>query len=167
VPGEEAVRNYKKGDELEAVVLAIDVERERISLGVKQMDGDLFNGYIATHDKGSVVNGVVKTIDAKGATITLDGDVEGFLKASEVSADRVEDIRNHLKEGDAVKAVIINVDRKNRGINLSIKALDKADEAVVMQKSAPPAVDNTSTAGTTNLGALLKAKMDTSKIDAQ
>ncbi len=167
VPGEEAVRNYKKGDELEAVVLAIDVERERISLGVKQMDGDLFNGYIATHDKGSVVNGVVKAIDAKGATITLDGDVEGFLKASEVSADRVEDIRNHLKEGDAVKAVIINVDRKNRGINLSIKALDKADEAVVMQKSAPPAVDNTSTAGTTNLGALLKAKMDTSKIDAQ
>ena len=167
VPGEEAVRNYKKGDELEAVVLAIDVERERISLGVKQMDGDLFNGYIATHDKGSVVNGVVKAIDAKGATITLDGDVEGFLKASEVSADRVEDIRNHLKEGDAVKAVIINVDRKNRGINLSIKALDKADEVVVTQKFAAPAVDNTSTAGTTNLGALLKAKMDTSKIDAQ
>ena len=169
VPGEEAVRNYKKGDELEAVVLAIDVERERISLGVKQMDGDLFNGYIATHDKGSVVNGVVKAIDAKGATVTLDGDVEGFLKASEVSADRVEDIRNHLKEGDAVKAVIINVDRKNRGINLSIKALVKADEAVVIQKAAPPlpAVDNTSTAGTTNLGALLKAKMDTSKIDAQ
>ena len=170
VPGEEAVRNYKKGDELEAVVLAIDVERERISLGVKQMDGDLFNGYIATHDKGSVVNGVVKAIDAKGATITLDGDVEGFLKASEVSADRVEDIRNHLKEGDSVKAVIINVDRKNRGINLSIKALVKADEAVVIQKTAPPpppTVDNTSTAGTTNLGALLKAKMDTSKIDAQ
>ena len=167
VPGEEAVRNYKKGDELEAVVLAIDVERERISLGVKQMDGDLFNGYIATHDKGSVVNGVVKAIDAKGATITLDGDVEGFLKASEVSADRVEDMRNHLKEGDVVKAVIIHVDRKNRGINLSIKALEKADESVVIQKAAPPVVDNTSTAGTTNLGALLKAKMDTSKIDAQ
>ena len=168
VPGEEAVRNYKKGDELEAVVLAIDVERERISLGVKQMDGDVFNGYIATHDKGSVVNGVVKAIDAKGATITLDGDVEGFLKASEVSTDRVEDIRNHLKEGDTVKAMIINVDRKNRGINLSIKALDKTDEVVIMQKSAPPTVDNTSTtAGTTNLGALLKAKMETSKIDAQ
>ncbi|RFC39175.1 MAG: small subunit ribosomal protein S1 [Candidatus Nitrotoga sp. LAW] len=168
IPGEEAVRNYKKGDELEAVVLAIDVERERISLGVKQMDGDVFNGYIATHDKGSVVNGVVKAIDAKGATITLDGDVEGFLKASEVSTDRVEDIRNHLKEGDTVKAMVINVDRKNRGINLSIKALDKTDEVVTMQKSAPPAVDNTSTtAGTTNLGALLKAKMETSKIDAQ
>lgn len=167
VPGEEAVRNYKKGDELEAVVLAIDVERERISLGVKQMDGDLFNGYIATHDKGSVVNGVVKAIDAKGATVTLDGDVEGFLKASEMSADRVEDMRNHLKEGDAVKALIINVDRKNRGINLSIKALDKADEMAVTQKVTAPAVDNTSIAGTTNLGALLKAKMDTSKIDAQ
>ncbi|MEO6422079.1 MAG: 30S ribosomal protein S1 [Candidatus Nitrotoga sp.] len=168
VPGEEAERNYKKGDELEAVVLAIDVERERISLGVKQMDGDLFNGYIATHDKGSVVNGVVKSIDAKGATVTLDGDVEGFLKASEMSADRVEDIRNHLKEGDAVKTVIINVDRKNRGINLSIKAMShKADEAVVTQKSAAPSIDNTATAGTTNLGALLKAKMDTSKIDSQ
>ena len=154
VPGEEAVRNYKKGDELEAVVLAIDVERERISLGVKQMDGDLFNGYIATHDKGSVVNGVVKAIDAKGATITLDGDVEGFLKASEVSADRVEDIRNHLKEGDAVKALIINVDRKNRGINLSIKALDKADEMVVTQKSAAPAVDNTSTSRNDQFGCL-------------
>jgi small subunit ribosomal protein S1 len=160
------VRNYKKGDELEAVVLAIDVERERISLGVKQMDGDLFNGYIATHDKGSVVSGVVKSIDAKGATITLDGDVEGFLKASEVSADRVEDIRNHLKEGDTVKAMITSVDRKNRGINLSIKALDKADEAAAVQKTASPAID-TSTAGTTNLGALLKAKMDTSKTDAQ
>jgi len=166
VPGEEAVRNYKKGDELEAVVLAIDVERERISLGVKQMDGDLFNGYIATHDKGSVVNGVVKSIDAKGAIITLDGEVEGFLKASEVSADRVEDIRNHLKEGDTVKAMITNIDRKNRGINLSIKALEKADETAVMQKFSAAAVENSATAGTTNLGALLKAKMGTSKADA-
>jgi small subunit ribosomal protein S1 len=164
MPGEEAVRNYKKGDELEAVVLAIDVERERISLGIKQMDGDPFNGYIAGHDKGAVVNGVVKAIDAKGATITLDGDVEGYLKASEVSAERVEDIRNHLKEGDAVKAVIVNVDRKNRGINLSIKALDRAEDAAAMQKFS---ADNTATAGTTNLGALLKAKMSTSKVDAQ
>ncbi len=163
MPGEEAVRNYKKGDELEAVVLAIDVERERISLGIKQMDGDPFNGYIAGHDKGAVVSGVVKAIDAKGATITLDGDVEGYLKASEVSAERVEDIRNHLKEGDTVKAVIVNVDRKNRGINLSIKALGKAEDAAAMQKFS---ADNSASAGTTNLGALLKAKMDTSKIDA-
>jgi small subunit ribosomal protein S1 len=164
VAGEEAVRNYKKGDELEALVLAIDVERERISLGIKQMDGDPFNGYIAGHDKGAVITGVVKAIDAKGAIITLDGDVEGYLKASEVSAERVEDIRNHLKEGDTVKAVIVNVDRKNRGINLSIKALDRAEDAAAMQKFS---ADNTATAGTTNLGALLKAKMGTSKVDSQ
>ncbi|MBI3903038.1 MAG: 30S ribosomal protein S1 [Nitrosomonadales bacterium] len=164
VPGEEAVRNYKKGDELDAVVLAIDVERERISLGIKQMDGDLFSGYITSHDKGSVVSGVVKALDAKGATITLDGDVEGYLKASEVSSDRVEDIRNHLKEGDTVKAVIINVDRKNRGINLSIKALDKAEEVAAMQKFS---AENSGASGTTNLGALLKAKMDTNKAEAQ
>ncbi len=164
MPGEEAVRNYKKGDEIEAVVLAIDVERERISLGIKQMDGDPFNNFIATHDKGSVVQGVVKTIDAKGATVTLDGDVEGYLKASEVSADRVEDIRSHFKEGDAVKTMIINVDRKNRSVNLSVKALDKAEEASAMQKFT---ADNPTTAGTTNLGALLKAKLDTSKVDAQ
>ena len=164
VPGEEAVRNYKKGDELEAVVLAIDVERERISLGIKQMDGDPFSSYVATHDKGSSVNGVVKAMDAKGAVVTLDGDIEGYLKASEVAADRVEDIRNHLKEGDAVKAVIISVDRKNRSINLSIKALDRADESVAMQKFS---VESSTTAGTTNLGALLKAKMDTNKADTQ
>ena len=165
VPGEEAVRNYKKGDEVEAVVLAIDVERERISLGIKQMDGDPFNGFIATHDKGSVVDGTVKTIDAKGAVITLDGDIEGYLKASEVSADRVEDIRNHLKEGDDVKAVVINVDRKNRNINLSIKALDKAEEAG--RDAEAFCGKHASSAGTTNLGALLKAKMDTSKTENQ
>ncbi|MBI4809079.1 MAG: 30S ribosomal protein S1 [Nitrosomonadales bacterium] len=165
VAGEEAVRNYKKGDELEAVVLAIDVERERISLGVKQMEGDPFGGFVSSgHDKGAVVTGTVKSLDAKGAVIALDGDVEAYLKASEVSADRVEDIRNHLKEGDTVKAVIINVDRKNRGINLSIKALDKADTAAAMQKFAS---ENTSSAGTTNLGALLKAKLDSSKADSQ
>jgi small subunit ribosomal protein S1 len=163
-PGEEAVRNYKKGDEVEAVVLAIDVERERISLGIKQLDGDPFNSYIATHDKGSVVEGTVKSIDAKGAVITLDGEVEGYLKASEVSADRVEDIRNHLKEGDKVKAVVSNVDRKNRSINLSIKALDKAEEAAAMQKFS---AESSTSAGTTNLGALLKAKLDTSKADKQ
>ncbi|NCN89151.1 MAG: 30S ribosomal protein S1 [Gallionella sp.] len=164
VPGEEAVRNYKKGDDLEAVVLAIDVERERISLGIKQLEGDPFGGFVTGHDKGAIVNGVVKSLDAKGAVVMLDGDVEAYLKASEVSVDRVEDIRNHLKEGDTVKAVIINVDRKNRGINLSIKALDKADTAAAMQKFA---ADNTSASGTTNLGALLKAKMDSSKADAQ
>ncbi|MFA5826153.1 MAG: 30S ribosomal protein S1 [Gallionellaceae bacterium] len=163
VAGEEAVRNYKKGDELEAVVLAIDVERERISLGVKQMEGDPFGGYVSGHDKGAIVTGTVKSLDAKGAVVMLDGDVEAYLKASEVSADRVEDIRTHLKEGDTVTALIINVDRKNRGINLSIKAMDKADEASAMTKFA---AENTSSAGTTNLGALLKAKMASSKVDA-
>ena len=161
--GEEAVRNFKKGDELEAVVLAIDVERERISLGIKQMDGDPFSGFVVGHDKGAIVTGVVKSLDAKGAVVILDGEVEAYLKASEVSADRVEDIRNHLKEGDTVKAVIINVDRKNRGINLSIKAMDKADETAAMKKLS---AEDTSTAGTTNLGALLKAKMASSKADA-
>ena len=163
-PGEEAVRNYKKGDEVEAVVLAIDVERARISLGVKQLDGDPFSGYVAGHDKGAVVTGVVKSVDAKGAVVTLEGDVEAYLKASEVSADRVEDIRSHVKEGDTVKAVIINVDRKNRGINLSIKALDRAEEAAAIQKFAS---EKTAAAGTTNLGALLKAKLDNSKAEGQ
>jgi len=162
-PGEEMVRNYKKGDEVEAVVLAIDVERERISLGIKQMEGDPFGGFASSHEKGAVVTGTVKTLDAKGAVISLEGDVEAYLKASEVSADRVEDIRNHLKEGDSVTAVIINVDRKNRGINLSIKALNKTEETAAMQKLS---AESSTNAGTTNLGALLKAKMTGSKTEA-
>jgi small subunit ribosomal protein S1 len=162
-PGEEMVRNYKKGDEVEAVVLAIDVERERISLGIKQLEGDPFGGFASSHEKGAVVTGTVKSLDAKGAVISLEGDVEAYLKASEVSADRVEDIRNHLKEGDSVTAVIINVDRKNRGINLSIKALNKTEETAAMQKLS---AESSSSAGTTNLGALLKAKMTGSKPEA-
>jgi small subunit ribosomal protein S1 len=162
-PGEEAVRSYKKGDEVEAVVLAIDVERERISLGIKQMEGDPFGGFAASHEKGAVVTGKVKSLDAKGATIALEGDVEAYLKASEVSADRVEDIRNYLKEGDSVTAVIINVDRKNRGINLSIKALNKTEDTAAMQKLS---AESNASAGTTNLGALLKAKMSGSKTEA-
>ena len=136
LPGEEAVRNYKKGDEIEAVVLSIDVERERISLGVKQMEGDPFTNYIATHDKNSVVKGTVKSVDAKGAVIVLDGEVEGYLRASEAARDRVEDLRVLLKEGDAVEAMIINVDRKSRGINLSVKAKDQAEQSDAMQKLA-------------------------------
>jgi small subunit ribosomal protein S1 len=157
LPGEQAVRNYKKGEEVEAVVLTIDVELERISLGIKQLDGDPFNSYIATHEKNSIVGGKVKSIDAKGATIQLDTDVEGYLRASEVSRDRVEDIRTHLNDGDEVKAMIINIDRKNRSINLSIKAKDQAEESEAMQKVA---ADNAASTGTTNLGALLKAKLD-------
>jgi small subunit ribosomal protein S1 len=156
--GEAAVRDYRKGQEVEAVVLAIDVERERISLGIKQLDGDPFSNYVATHDKGTVVNGTVKSLDGKGAVIVLDGDVEGYLRASEVARDRVEDIRAHLKEGDAVSAMIINIDRKNRSINLSIKAKDSADESEAMQRISTE--NSGASAGTTNLGALLKAKLD-------
>ena len=156
VPGEEAVKNYKKGDELEAVVLAIDMERERISLGIKQMDDDPFTNYTAMHDKGTLVTGKVKSIDAKGATIALTGDIEGYLRASEVSRERVEDIRTHLKEGDEIEAVIVNVDRKTRNINLSIKAKDSAEEKDAMKRMTDDAPSN---AGTTNLGALLKAKL--------
>jgi small subunit ribosomal protein S1 len=157
VAGEEAVRNYKKGEEVEAVVLGIDKERERISLGIKQLEGDPFNNYVATHDKNSIVEGSVKSIDPKGAVIALEGEVEGYLRASEVSRDRVEDIRSHLKEGDRLTAMIINIDRKNRTINLSIKAKDMADESEAMQKVASESPGN---AGTTSLGALLKAKLD-------
>ena len=159
LPGEEAVRNYKKGDEVEAVVLAIDVERERISLGVKQMDGDPFTNFVSTNDKNSIVQGTVKSLDAKGAVIQLVGDIEAYLRASEVARDRVEDIRTHLKEGDSVTAMIINIDRKNRSINLSIKAKDLAEESAAMQKVA--ADSKSASTGTTNLGALLKAKLDT------
>ena len=160
--GEEAVRKYKKGDEVEAVVLSIDVERERISLGVKQLDGDPFTNFVSAHDKNSIVKGSVKAIDPKGAVITLDGDIEGYLRASEVARDRVEDIRTHLKEGDEVTAMIINIDRKNRTINLSIKAKDMADESATIQKIS---AEKPANAGTTNLGALLKAKFDTAKTD--
>jgi len=153
--GEEAVRKYKKGDEVDTVVLAIDVEKERISLGIKQMSGDPFNNYTSTSDKGSIVDGTVKSVDAKGAVILLADEVEGYLRASEISTDRVEDARNLLKEGDAVNAMIINIDRKSRSINLSIKAKDSADQQQTMSK-----LQNEASAGTTNLGALLKAKMD-------
>jgi len=160
--GEDAVRNYKKGDEVEAMVLSIDVERERISLGIKQMEGDPFNSFVSVNDKNSIVKGTVKSIDAKGAVIALDNGVEGYLRASEIARDRVEDIRTHLKEGGAVEVMIINVDRKNRGINLSIKAKDLAEESDAMQKVA---TDSPNNAGTTSLGALLKAKMDTKNIE--
>ena len=156
VAGEEAVRNFKKGDEVEAVVLSIDVERERISMGIKQLEGDPFNNFLSVNDKNSLVKGTVKSMDAKGAVIALGDDIEGYLRASEVSRDRVEDIRTILKEGEEVEAVIINVDRKSRSIQLSIKAKDAADESGAMSKLQADA--NAST-GSTNLGALLKAKL--------
>ena len=164
LPGEEAVRNYKKGDELEAIVLSIDTERERISLGVKQAEGDPFNAFVATNDKNSIVNGTVKSIDAKGAVIELGDDITGYLRASEVARDRVDDIRNHLKEGDTVEAVILNIDRKNRTINLSIKAKEQIEESTAMQKIS---TENAGNAGTTSLGALLKAKLEVKKNEQQ
>jgi len=153
--GEEAVRKYKKGDEVEAVVLGIDVDKERISLGIKQLSGDPLNNFISANDKGSVVTGTIKSVDPKGAVVQLADDVEGYLRASEISADRVEDARNVLKEGETVTAAIVNIDRKSRNINLSIKSKDTAETAEVMQKFSA----DTGAAGTTNLGALLKAKL--------
>jgi small subunit ribosomal protein S1 len=155
--GEEAVKNFKKGEEVEAVVLAIDVERERISLGVKQLEGDPFTNFIAGHDKNSVVNGTVKSVDAKGAVIDIGG-AEGYLRASEFSRDRVEDLRSHLKDGDTVQAMIINVDRKNRSINLSVKAKDLSEETEAMKQLRTE--NAAASAGATNLGALLRAKLD-------
>ncbi|MBO4576930.1 MAG: 30S ribosomal protein S1 [Neisseriaceae bacterium] len=154
--GEEAVRKYKKGDEVEAVIIAIDIEKERISLGIKQLEGDPFGNFISTNDKGAIVKGVVKAVDAKGATIELAEDVEGYLRASEISRDRVEDVRNHLKEGDEVEAVIVAVDRKNRNISLSIKAKDAKEQSEALK--AVSANSNVN-AGTTSLGDLLKAKL--------
>ena len=155
--GEEAIRNFKKGDEVEAVVLAIDVEKERISLGVKQLEGDPFTNYIATHDKNTVTKGTVKTVDAKGAVLVLDGEVEGYLRASEFSRERVEDLSQVLKEGAELEVMIINVDRKTRSINLSVKAKDQAEQHEAMQKLS---TDSSAASGTTNLGALLKAKLN-------
>jgi small subunit ribosomal protein S1 len=155
--GEEAIRNFKKGDEVSAVVLAIDVEKERISLGVKQMDSDPFNAYTSINDKGAIVTGTVKTIEEKGAIITLDGEVEGYLRAADISKEKVTDVSAVLKEGQEIEARIVNVDRKNRTINLSIKAKDQAEEADAAQKFS---AENSGNAGTTSLGALLKAKLD-------
>jgi small subunit ribosomal protein S1 len=156
--GEAAVKAFKKGQEVEAIILAIDIERERISLGIKQLDADSFTTFTSINDKGSVVTGKVKTVDAKGAEIDLGDDVMGYLRVSEISQDRVEDARSALKEGDEVTAVIVNIDRKSRGIQLSIKAKDNADQQEAMATlSQQSSKEN---AGTTSLGALLRAKLD-------
>ena len=154
--GEEAVRDFKKGDEVEAVVLGIDVERERISLGIKQLEGDPFTNFASAHDKGAIVSGTITSVDARGATIQIEPEVEGYLRASEISRDRVEDARMHLTEGSTIETMIINIDRKNRSIALSIKARETVDTAEAMQKMA----ETSAVTGTTNLGALLRAKLD-------
>ena len=131
--GEEAIRNYKKGDEVETVILAIDPERERISLGIKQLEHDPFQNYLTAHEKGDLVNGVVKEVDAKGAVITLADSVEGYLRASEISRDRVEDARTQLNVGDQVEAKFMGVDKKMKAITLSIKAKDQEEEVSAMK----------------------------------
>ncbi len=154
--GEEAVRKYKKGDELETVVLAIDPERERISLGIKQLEADPFSEYVSVNDKGAVVKGIVKEVEAKAAVITLADDVEAVLKASELSREKVEDARNLLKVGDEVEAKIIAVDRKNRSINLSVKSKDVEDEKAAMKELSSKQSDQAAPA---TLGDLIKAQM--------
>ncbi|GLR64297.1 30S ribosomal protein S1 [Marinospirillum insulare] len=155
--GEEAVRKFKKGEEVETIILSIDPERERISLGVKQLESDPFNEFLALNDKGSIVKGKVSAVEAKEAVVDLTDEVQAVLKASEISAERVEDARNALKEGDEVEARIINVDRKNRVISLSIKAKDKveAEQAVATQREAQAEL-----AGPTTIGDLIKQKME-------
>jgi len=153
--GEEAVHNYKKGEEVEAVILAIDPERERISLGIKQLEQDPFSNFVAEHPKGSIVKGKVTEVDAKGAVVELGENIEGYLRASELSRDRIEDARTVLKEGEEVEAKFIGVDRKNRGINLSIKAKDNQEEAEAVQEYKGAAAT-----GTTTLGDILKEQME-------
>ncbi len=155
--GEEAIRGYAKGQELETVILAIDPERERISLGIKQLDKDPFSNWVAANEKGCIIVGKVLEVDAKGAVIGLDENVDGYLRASELARDRVEDARTVLSEGDEVEAKFIGVDRKNRTINLSVKAKDFADEAAVLEEYS-----SNSPAGTTSLGDILKEQIDNS-----
>jgi small subunit ribosomal protein S1 len=153
--GEEAVRDFKKGDDVEAVILAVDPERERISLGIKQLEGDPFSGYVTRNSKGSVVKGTVAGVDAKGAVIKLADDVEGYLRASELSRERIEDARTVLNEGDEVEAKITTIDRKNRKISLSVKAKDMEEENEAVQEYGRKTVGSSSI-----LGEKLKEKLD-------
>ncbi len=154
VPGEEAVRNYRKGEEVDAVLLSVDSSRERISLGVKQLDKDPFSSFVADNPKGSIVKGVVREVDAKAAIISLGDGVEGTLRASELARDRVGDVRTVLNAGDEVQAKFVGVDRKNRTITLSIKAREYAEEAEALQDYSHTG------AATTSLGDILKEQMD-------
>ena len=153
--GDQALRRYQKGDELETVVLSVDPERERISLGVKQLDKDPFSAFVAAHEKGSIVNGTIMDVDAKGATIALGDGVEGYLRSSEISRDRIEDARAVLKAGEPIEAKFLGVDRKNRTISLSIKAKDHDEESAAMKGYAREAQ-----AGTATLGDILKQQME-------
>ncbi len=155
IPGEEAVRNYKKGDELETVVLAVDAERERISLGVKQLAQDPFSSYLAQNGRGTLVRGTITAVDARGAMVDLAESVEGSVRASEISIDPVDDARKFLKEGEEIEALVVGVDRKRRVINLSIKAKDSEEEAAALREYS---AEQESTR--TTLGDLLKEQLD-------
>ncbi|QWP75006.1 30S ribosomal protein S1 [Lysobacter sp. K5869] len=155
--GEDVVRNYKKGDTLEAVVLAVDPERERISLGVKQLEQDPMGQYVASNAKGSIVKGKVKEVDAKGAVIELADGIEGYVAARDIAKERVEDASQYLKVGQDVEAKIIGTDRKGRSMQLSIKAKDEADQQEAMADYNRHAGDAAS--GTTSLGALLRERL--------
>jgi small subunit ribosomal protein S1 len=155
--GEDAVRNYKKGDEVDAVILLIDVDRERISLGVKQLEADPLGSVVANFEKGTVLSGTIKTVESKGLIIDLGDEVEGFIKSSDLSRDKNAS-PDSFSEGDAVQAMVSSVDRKTRVVNLSIKAKDAAEEAAAVKKHSQDS--DSKNAGTTNLGALLKAKME-------
>jgi len=155
--GEEAVRKYKKGDEIDTTILSVDPERERISLGIKQLESDPFAEYVQVNDKGTIITGTVKEVDAKAAIIEINADVEATLKASEMSQDRVEDLTTQLKVGDEVEAKIINVDRKNRVINLSVKSKDIDDTKEAMKEVREKQVES---AGPTTIGDLIKAQME-------
>ena len=159
--GEEAIRNFKKGDDLEALIVAIDVEKERISLGLKQLSGDNFTGFTKANDKGSFVKGTVKSADASGIVVTLADQVEGTVDISEVSEDKVDDASTVVKVGDEIEVKILNVDAKEKTIQLSLKSKNTAKPKAAKKKvEAEESSDN---AGTTNLGALLKAKLDSKK----
>src|SRR5690606_26284068 len=162
VPGEEGGRESTKGDQVEAVGCASETDGERISLGTEQLEGDPFHHYAATHKKRSIVRVKVVSVDAKGAVCDLGNDVGGYLRASGISRDRVEDARNHLKEGDELEAMVINGDRKNRSISLSLKAKESAETADALQRMQ---AESGAATGTTNLGALLRAKLDNSGDD--
>ncbi|MFC3816346.1 30S ribosomal protein S1 [Lysobacter sp. GCM10012299] len=155
--GEDVVRNFKKGDNLEAVVLAVDPERERISLGVKQLEQDPMGQYVATNAKGSIVKGKVKEVDAKGATVELDNGVEGYVAARDIAKERVEDASQYLKVGQEVEAKIIGTDRKGRSMQLSIKAKDEAEQQEALADYNRSSSDASS--GTTKLGALLREQL--------
>jgi len=156
--GEEAVRNFKKGEEVETVVLSIDAERERISLGIKQLLEDPFNDFVNENDKGTIVLGTVKEVDAKGAVIALTDNVEGYLKGSEMSRERIEDARLVVAVGAEVEAKIVLVDRKNRSISLSIKSKDVSEEKAAVK--AHRQQETETTAAPTTIGDLIKAQMD-------